>query len=306
MFVLLVLFVCASSHSDEAATSVSERPGSKASSVKKHNSSSLPMPTVSPSSPRASATGAAAGETSGPTPKYQERKTFRKLPPVYRHVVNLCREDYEMTTRAAASKRRMEGAPEALPVAQILERAKLKGVPEASLKRALSFVVSSPDTVLNRHFAGVLDYSKSKVAPRLWVVNLVSGDAESFLAGQGLGRPDDPSDLNGDGIPDRFSSEPDSFKSSTGCILVGLRRKQSARVGPYFELHGLDASNSTNCLRRILAHGQTSQLRRVGGRFKMVKRAYSGDSHGCINMPDEQLSTAFARLGGGGIICTSP
>jgi hypothetical protein len=119
-------------------------------------------------------------------------------------------------------------------------------------------VVAKPPPTLT-----VIDYSRPSAKPRLWVVDLASGDVlfEELVAhGQGSG---------GD-LATKFSDEPDSHQSSLGLFVTG--ETYTGKHGYSLRLQGLeDGVNSRALERAIVIHaaayvtaGTVSTLGRLG------------------------------------------
>jgi hypothetical protein len=118
-------------------------------------------------------------------------------------------------------------------------------------------VVERPPTLT------VIDYSQPSTKPRLWVVDLATGDVlfEELVAhGQG----------SGDNLATKFSDEPDSHQSSLGLFLTG--ETYTGKHGYSLRLRGLeDGVNSRALERAIVVHaaeyvsaGTVSALGRLG------------------------------------------
>jgi hypothetical protein len=93
----------------------------------------------------------------------------------------------------------------------------------------------------------VIDYSRPSTKPRLWVLDLTTGDVlfEELVAhGQG----------SGDDLATKFSDEPDSHQSSLGLFLT--EETYTGKHGYSLRLQGLeDGVNSRARERAIVVHG---------------------------------------------------
>ena len=118
-------------------------------------------------------------------------------------------------------------------------------------------VVERPPTLT------VIDYSRPSTKPRLWVVDLATGEVlfEELVAhGQG----------SGDDLATKFSDEPDSHQSSLGLFLT--EETYTGKHGYSLRLQGLeDGVNSRARERAIVVHaaayvtaGTVSTLGRLG------------------------------------------
>jgi hypothetical protein len=200
-----------------------------------------------------------------------------------------CVEDYKSTVALAARR-----PIKSIDITKIVETAKLKGVPEYSLRRALNFVTLNPEKVANQDWVAVFAVKQKSSAPRLFLVNTETGEVIARRSGVGQ------NSFGPDGIPSQFSNEDNTRKTSLGCMLTGQpfqldgTKTKNRFNGNILRLHGLDKdSNDNNCFRAVWMH-ETNQTK------------FDGTSDGCISLDHADAKEVTDRLQSGAIICTDP
>jgi L,D-transpeptidase catalytic domain len=158
------------------------------------------------------------------------------------------------------------------------------------LRGALDALEQHRNSISDRDFIGVADFSLPSRAPRFHLVNLADGSVRSHLVAHGRG-----SDPSHTGWLDRFSNEPHSNATSAGAYRTG-----SLYVGAHgrsLRLEGLDPTNSNALSRAIVVHGAWYVNERVISSAGML-----GRSQGCFAVADSSLPEIMARLGPGRLI----
>ena len=158
------------------------------------------------------------------------------------------------------------------------------------LRRALDALERHHDSISNRDFIVVADFSLPSSAARFHLVNLADGRVQSHLVAHGRG-----SDPSHTGWLERFSNEPHSNATSAGAYKTGAR--YVGAHGHSLRLDGLDPSNSNALSRAIVVHGAWYVNEQVVGHFGML-----GRSQGCFAVADSSLPEIMARLGPGRLI----
>jgi len=158
------------------------------------------------------------------------------------------------------------------------------------LRRALDALERHQDSIRDRDFIGVADFSLPSREPRFHVVNLADGSVQSHLVAHGRG-----SDPSHTGWLERFSNEPRSNATSAGAYRTG-----SIYVGAHgrsIRLEGLDPTNSNASSRAIVVHGAwyvSEEMIRFSGML--------GRSQGCFAVANSSLPEIMTALGPGRLI----
>jgi hypothetical protein len=144
----------------------------------------------------------------------------------------------------------------------------------------------------------IVDFAKPSSQPRLYAVDLVSGqgiDTPVHVA-HGVG-----SDRDDDGIAERFSNVYNSLASSLGAargaeIYTGIN-------GLSLRLDGLDQSNSQMRVRDIVAHSYQPERRRYfNASLVQVRGGKPGMSEGCFVVAPHLREWLFGILRDGGFL----
>ena len=177
-----------------------------------------------------------------------------------------------------------------VPVA--LGRAEGAGDPVAPglLRRALDALEAHRDSIPNRDFIGVVDFSLPSRSPRFHVVKLSDGSVRSHLVAHGRG-----SDPAHTGWLERFSNEPRSNATSAGAYKTGALYAGSH--GRSMRLEGLDSSNSNALSRAIVVHGAWYVSEEMVGSLGVL-----GRSEGCFALDNSRLANVVSALGPGHLI----
>jgi hypothetical protein len=141
-----------------------------------------------------------------------------------------------------------------------------------------------------RDSMGIVDFSKPSSDPRFHVVNLASGDVESYRVCHGRG-----SDPNHSGWLERFSNDFGSYATSNGTYVT--TDYYDGKYGLSLRVRGLDWSNSNAEARAIVIHNAwyaEDDMIPLHGQL--------GRSEGCFAMSRKNQYEVMRRLAGGRMI----
>lgn len=158
------------------------------------------------------------------------------------------------------------------------------------LQRALDALERHRDSIVQRDFMGIADFSLPSRTPRFHVVRLADGSVTSHLVAHGRG-----SDPAHTGWLERFSNEPRSNATSAGAYRTG-----DFYVGTHghsIRLDGLDPTNSNAASRAIVVHSAWYVSEEMAG-----SRGMLGRSQGCFAVANSSLDEVMTRLGRGRLI----
>jgi hypothetical protein len=144
--------------------------------------------------------------------------------------------------------------------------------------------------VFHRDFIGVVDFSKSSSEERFHVVDLRSGEVESFRVAHGSG-----SDPNHNGFLDRFSNEFGSYATSNGAYTTG--EYYHGKYGLSMKTRGLDWTNNNAEGRAIVIHNAWYAEPGV-----LAAHGKLGRSQGCFAFSREDQWPVMKKLAGGRMI----
>jgi hypothetical protein len=159
-----------------------------------------------------------------------------------------------------------------------------------SLRRALDALERHHDSISDRDFIGIADFSLPSRAPRFHLVNLANGNVRSHLVAHGRG-----SDPAHTGWLERFSNEPRSNATSAGAYRTGSL--YAGAHGQSMRLEGLDPTNNNALARALVVHAAWYVNEEMIGRTGVL-----GRSQGCFAVADSSLPEIIARLGPGRLI----
>jgi hypothetical protein len=161
------------------------------------------------------------------------------------------------------------------------------------LRRALDALEQHCDSIAQRDFIGIANFSLPSRTPRFHLVRLADGSVSSHLVAHGRG-----SDPAHTGWLERFSNEPRSNATSAGAYRTG-----DFYVGAHghsIRLDGLDPTNSNAVSRAIVVHSAWY----VSGEM-VGNRGMLGRSQGCFAIAGSSLDEIMTRLGPGRLIYAS-
>jgi len=141
-----------------------------------------------------------------------------------------------------------------------------------------------------RDFIGIVDFDKPSNEARFNVVDLRSGEVESFRVAHGRG-----SDPDHSGFLERFSNDFGSHASSNGAYATG--DYYQGKYGLSMKTRGLDWSNNNAEARAIVIHNAWyAEPEMIGTHGKL------GRSEGCFAFSREDQWKVMRKLAGGRMI----
>jgi hypothetical protein len=141
-----------------------------------------------------------------------------------------------------------------------------------------------------RDWMAVVDFNKASGEERFHVVDLRSGEVESFRVAHGSG-----SDPNHNGFLDRFSNEFGSYASSNGAYTTG--EYYHGKYGLSMKTHGLDWSNNNAEARAIVIHNAWYAEPNV-----LEAHGKLGRSQGCFAFSRDDQWKIMRKIAGGRMI----
>jgi hypothetical protein len=141
-----------------------------------------------------------------------------------------------------------------------------------------------------RDTIGIVDFSKPSAEPRFHLVDLASGQAESFRVAHGRG-----SDPSHSGYVERFSNDFGSYASSNGTYTTG--DYYQGKYGLSMKVNGLDWTNNNAEPRAIVIHNAWYAEDDMIPLHGML-----GRSEGCFAMSRDNQYKVMRKLAGGRMI----
>lgn len=144
----------------------------------------------------------------------------------------------------------------------------------------------------------VVDYARRSPEPRLYIVDLESGQGldTPVVVAHGIG-----SDPDDDGFADAFGDVRDSWMSSLGAARGG--ELYHGRNGLSLRLDGLDTSNVSMRQRDIVVHSYAPERRRYFHYSLLAARGGKpGASEGCFVVEPHRRDWLYDRLRDGGFL----
>jgi hypothetical protein len=141
-----------------------------------------------------------------------------------------------------------------------------------------------------RDSIGIVDFTLASRDPRFHLVNLASGQVESFRVAHGRG-----SDPDHSGFVEMFSNRPGSEATSNGTYTTG--DYYHGKYGLSMRVHGLDWSNSNAESRAIVIHNAwyaEPEMVDIHGKL--------GRSEGCFAFSRVDQWKVMSKLAGGRMI----
>ena len=141
-----------------------------------------------------------------------------------------------------------------------------------------------------RDSIGIADFSRPSADPRFHVVNLASGQVDSYRVAHGRG-----SDPEHSGYLQRFSNDFGSYATSNGTYVT--TDYYDGKYGLSLRVRGLDWSNNNAEARAIVIHNAwyaEDDMIPIHGKL--------GRSEGCFAMSRENQYKVMRKLGGGRMI----
>jgi hypothetical protein len=141
-----------------------------------------------------------------------------------------------------------------------------------------------------RDTMGIVDFSKPSAEPRFHLVDLASGQVESFRVAHGRG-----SDPSHSGYVERFSNDFGSYASSNGTYTTG--DYYQGKYGLSMKVNGLDWTNNNAEPRAIVIHNAWYAEDDMIPLHGML-----GRSEGCFAMSRDSQYKVMRKLAGGRMI----
>jgi L,D-transpeptidase catalytic domain len=166
-------------------------------------------------------------------------------------------------------------------------------LPATKFARARTDLIGKAKAALDRHQAviplrdrvAIADFSAASRELRFHIVDLITGQTNSYLVAHGKG-----SDPDHSGWLQRFSNDPGSLATSDGAYLTG--QIYEGVHGQSMRLLGLDADNSNAEPRAIVIHGADYVSEDHIATWGKV-----GRSEGCFAVARHMIPQVLAMLG---------
>lgn len=157
-------------------------------------------------------------------------------------------------------------------------------------KRAVAALDRHSIRVPSHDRIAIADFATPSYRPRFHIVNLGSGEVQSFLVAHGIG-----SDPEHTGLLHSFSNEINSEATSEGAFLTA--DYYVGKHGDSQRLLGLDPTNNNAFDRAIVVHSAW-----YSNTDMIAKHGKLGRSQGCFAVGENELAKVFERLGPGRMI----
>lgn len=157
-------------------------------------------------------------------------------------------------------------------------------------KRAIAALDRHSMRVPSHDRIAIADFGTPSFRPRFYIVNLGSGEVESYLVAHGIG-----SDPEHTGLLHRFSNDVGSEATCEGAFLTA--DYYVGKHGDSQRLLGLDPTNNNAFDRAIVVHSAW-----YANQDMLAKHGKLGRSQGCFAVGEKELAKVFERLGPGRMI----
>jgi hypothetical protein len=157
-------------------------------------------------------------------------------------------------------------------------------------KRAVAALDRHSIRVPSHDRIAIADFATPSYRPRFHIVNLGSGEVQSFLVAHGVG-----SDPEHTGLLHSFSNAINSEATSEGAFLTA--DYYVGKHGDSQRLLGLDMTNNNAFDRAIVVHSAW-----YSNADMIAKHGKLGRSQGCFAVGENELAKVFERLGPGRMI----
>ena len=164
------------------------------------------------------------------------------------------------------------------------------GVNPMLFARAKAALANHGASIRYRDTVGVVDFSLPSSEPRFHVINMLTGQVDSFRVAHGSG-----SDPDHSGFVERFSNDFGSHATSNGTYITA--DTYEGKYGLSMKVDGLDATNNNAEPRAIVIHNAwyaEDDMIPVHGKL--------GRSEGCFAFSRASQWQVMNRLGGGRMI----
>ena len=164
------------------------------------------------------------------------------------------------------------------------------GVSPLLFQRAKAAMATHGASIRYRDTIGVVDFSLPSAQPRFHVINLATGQADSFRVAHGSG-----SDPDHSGFVEHFSNDFGSHATSNGTYVTA--DTYEGKYGLSMKVDGLDWTNNNANSRAIVIHNAWyAEDDAVAAHGKL------GRSQGCFAFSRASQWQVMNRLGGGRMI----
>lgn len=160
-----------------------------------------------------------------------------------------------------------------------------KIVPSALLSKTLAYYDANQAKIKNKDYVVVIDFKQHNSKKRFYLINMQSGDVETYLSAHGKN-----SDPDYDGYATKFSNTNGSLMSSVGFYLTA--ETYYGDNGYSLRLDGLSTTNSNARVRAIVIHG-ASYVREA---------SLIGRSYGCPALELRYAADVINTIKGGSLI----
>lgn len=158
-------------------------------------------------------------------------------------------------------------------------------VSERALEKAFLYFDENHESIANQDWLTIFEIGRHSGEPRLFVINMKTGDVLSTYAAHGQN-----SDTNHDGIATAFSNVSGSKQSSLGFMLTA--ETYSGKYGYSLRMDGLEDRNDLVRSRAIVMHGAD---------YVSEDREIMGRSWGCPAVSWEVRTWIIDRINGGSL-----
>lgn len=149
------------------------------------------------------------------------------------------------------------------------------------------------ERIPNHDVVGIANFSRPSREPQFHLVDMRSGDVQSFLVAHGRGSDPDKS-----GWLQTFSNQFNSDCSCKGAFLTG--NYYYGHHGRSMRLIGLDPTNSNAEAREIVVHSASYVSPAIAREYGVL-----GRSEGCFALDVAALPTVIERLGPGRLLVST-
>ena len=179
-------------------------------------------------------------------------------------------------------------APPPQAPAQVLTPAAPGGIDSQLFARARAAL--DQHRIYARDHIGIVDFAKASADPRFHVIDLRSGEVESFRVAHGSGS--DPAHC---GFLERFSNQPGSEATSNGAYVTG--DYYHGKYGLSMKTRGLDWTNNNAEARAIVIHNAWYAEPQI-----VAQTGKLGRSQGCFAFSRDDQWSVMRKLAGGRMI----
>jgi len=180
-----------------------------------------------------------------------------------------------------------------IPAAPVVAKATPKvpgNIRPELFKRAIAALDRHSMRIPSHDRIAIADFATPSYRPRFHIVNVGSGEVQSYLVAHGIG-----SDPEHTGLLHTFSNAIDSEATSEGAFLTA--DYYVGKHGDSQRLLGLDPTNNNAFDRAIVVHSAW-----YSNADMIAKHGKLGRSQGCFAVGENELAKVFERLGPGRMI----